>query len=142
MNHRLPPRDWHSVSSTKSTGSPTNCVKEFEKSLKIRMKEEETIRFAKGLSKEEFNSVEPQLAYLNKYLTLRSYVDGYTQSQADSTLWVAIRGQQGCARLRVNKAHLVNLCRWFTFVEQSHPELQEEIVREGRRSKGGEGCSE
>lgn len=98
------------------------------------MKEEETLRVAKGLSKEEFNSVEPQLAYLNKHLTLRSYVDGYTLGQGGSTLWVAIRGNK-VAHAFVKKAHLVNFCHWFTFVEQSHPELQEEFVRKDDAAK-------
>ena len=98
------------------------------------MKEEETSRLAIGLSKEDFKSIEPHLAYLEKYLTLRSYIDGYTLSQADSTLWVAIRGNK-IAHALVKKATLVNLSRWFIFVEQSHLELQEEFVAKDDAAK-------
>lgn len=91
-------------------------------------------RLAIGLSKEEFKSIEPQLEYLDKYLTLRSYIDGYTLSQADSTLWIAIRGNK-VAHAFVKKASLVNLSRWFTFIEQSHPELQKEFVAKDEAAK-------
>jgi glutamyl-tRNA synthetase len=74
------------------------------------MKEEETSRLAIGLSKEDFKSIEPYLSYLDKYLTLRSYVDGYTLSPADSALWVAIQGNK-VAHALVKKATLVNLSR-------------------------------
>lgn len=91
------------------------------------MKEEDTSRLVIGLSKEEFKLIEPHLAFLDKYLTLRSYIDSYTLSQADSTLWVAIRGNK-VAYVLLKKATFVNVSRWFAFVEQSHPELQEEFV--------------
>lgn len=89
------------------------------------MKEEDTSRLVIDLSKEEFKSIEPHLAFLDKYLTLRSYVDGYTLSEADSTLWVAIRGNK-VAQALLKRATFVNVNRWFAFVEQSHFELQEE----------------
>jgi glutamyl-tRNA synthetase len=98
------------------------------------MKEEETSRLAIGLSKEDFKSIEPHLTYLNKHLTLRSYIDGYALSQADSTLWIAIRGNK-VAYAFVKKASLVNLSRWFTFLEQSHPDLQKEFIGKDEAAK-------
>lgn len=77
-------------------------------------------RLVIDLSKEEFKLIEPHLAFLDKYLTLRSYIDGYTLSQADSTLWVA--------QALLKRANFVNVNRWFAFVKQSHPELQEEFI--------------
>jgi glutamyl-tRNA synthetase len=35
----------------------------------------------------------------------------------------------------VKRASLVNLFRWFTFVEQSHPELEEEFVAKDEAKK-------
>jgi glutamyl-tRNA synthetase len=98
------------------------------------MKEEDTSRLVIGLSKEEFKLIEPHLAFLDKYLTLRSYIDSYTLSQADSTLWVAIRGNKVAYAL-LKKATFVNVSRWFAFVEQSHPELQEEFVAKDDAAK-------
>jgi glutamyl-tRNA synthetase len=98
------------------------------------MKEDEISRLATGLSKEDFKLIEPHLTYLDKYLTLRSYIDGYALSQADSTLWVAIRGNK-VAYAFVKKATLVNLTRWFIFVEQLHPELQKKFVVEDDAAK-------
>jgi glutamyl-tRNA synthetase len=96
--------------------------------------EEETSRLAIGLSKEELKSIEPQLTYPDRHLTLRSYIDGYTLSQADSTMWIAIRGNR-VAHAFVKKAYQVNLSRWFTFIEQSHPELQQEFATKDNGAK-------
>jgi glutamyl-tRNA synthetase len=84
------------------------------------MKEEDMPRLVIDLPKEEFKLIEPHLAFLDKYLTLRSYIDGYTLSQADSTLWVA--------QALLKRANFVNVNRWFAFVKQSHPELQKEFI--------------
>ncbi|KFY71201.1 hypothetical protein V499_08591 [Pseudogymnoascus sp. VKM F-103] len=62
-----------------------------------------------------------------KYLTLRSYIDGYTLSQADSTLWVA--------QALLKRANFVNVNRWFAFVKQSYPELQEEFIAKDDAAK-------
>ncbi|OBT66700.1 hypothetical protein VE03_03883 [Pseudogymnoascus sp. 23342-1-I1] len=98
------------------------------------MKKEDIARLVIGLSKEEFKSIELHLAFLDKYLTLRSYIDGYTLSQADSTLWVVIGGNKVAYAL-LKKVTFVNVSRWFTFVEQSHPELQEEFVAKDDAAK-------
>ncbi|OBT50979.1 hypothetical protein VE04_09035 [Pseudogymnoascus sp. 24MN13] len=91
------------------------------------MKEEDMPRLVIDLPKEEFKLIEPHLAFLDKYLTLRSYIDGYTLSQADSTLWVA--------QALLKRANFVNVNRWFAFVKQSHPELQKEFIAKDDAAK-------
>lgn len=98
------------------------------------MKEDGISQLMVSLSGEEFKTIESHLVYLDKHLTLRSYIDGYTLGQADSTLWVAIRGNK-VAHAFVKQGNLVNLIRWFTFIEQSHPELQEESIKKDETIK-------
>jgi len=98
------------------------------------MKEEELSLLVAALSKREFKSIEPHLVHLDEYLTLRSYIDGYTLSQADSTVWVAVRGH-AVAHAFLKKSSLVNLSRWFAFIEQSHPELQQEFIVKDKETK-------
>lgn len=74
----------------------------------------------------DFKSIEPHLRALDKHLTLRSYLDGYTLSDVDSKVWVALRRNRAALGF-IRKGSLDNLTRWFTFVEKNHPEIQEEI---------------
>lgn len=79
-----------------------------------------------GLSAADFKTIEPHLLSLDKYFTLRSYVEGYSISEADTKLWVTIRSNK-VTNAFIKRGTLLNLGRWFTFVEQTHPEIQEEI---------------
>jgi len=98
------------------------------------MKEDVIIQLAASLSKEDFKAIETHLAYLDNYLTLRTYIEGYTFSSHDSILWIAIRGNKVTHAL-IKKAKLIHLTHWFTFVEQSHPELQEEAIAKNNAEK-------
>lgn len=98
------------------------------------MKDKEASQLAADISKEDFKSLEPHLIYLDRYLTLRSYVDGYTLSQADSALWTTIRSNK-VAFAFVKKLTLSNLDRWFTFIESSHPELGVRFIASDKAAK-------
>jgi len=74
----------------------------------------------------DFKSIDAHLRALDKHLTLRSYIDGYTLGDIDTKIWLALRSNRAALGF-VRKGSLANLSRWFTFVEKNHPEIQEEI---------------
>lgn len=88
------------------------------------------------LSDTDFKRVEPHLGELDKHLVLRSYIHGYALSELDSTIWLALRSNRATYAY-LKRAPLVNLVRWFTFVEQRHPEIQADIKakEEAERAK-------
>ncbi|KAF4626507.1 hypothetical protein G7Y89_g11648 [Cudoniella acicularis] len=90
------------------------------------MKTEELSQLATSLATPDFKVIEPHLAALDKHLTLRTYVDGYTISEADTKIWVTIRTNKVAAAF-LKRGVLANLGRWFNYIEQTHPEIQEEI---------------
>lgn len=73
----------------------------------------------------DFRSIEPHLRSIDKHLTLRTYLDGFSLSPVDTKAWQALRGNKAAMGF-VRKNTLANLTRWFTFIEQTHPEIQEE----------------
>ncbi|BCR90988.1 glutamate--tRNA ligase GUS1 [Aspergillus chevalieri] len=68
----------------------------------------------------DFKAVEPLLQKLDAYLMLRSFVVGYALSTADIALWGALRGNR-VAISAIKKGTLVNLTRWFRFLEELCP---------------------
>ncbi|KAK0636143.1 tRNA synthetases class I, catalytic domain-containing protein [Bombardia bombarda] len=74
----------------------------------------------------DFRSIEPTLQALDKHLTLRTYLDGYTLSPVDSSIWQALRSNRAAFSF-IKKGSLVNLARWFQWVEDNHPEIQDAI---------------
>ncbi len=71
----------------------------------------------------DFKSIEPHLVALDKHLTLRSYLEGYSLSDVDEKIWVALASNRPAISF-IRRGKLVNLTRWFVFIEQSHPEIQ------------------
>lgn len=71
----------------------------------------------------DFRSAEPTLAALDKHLVLRTYLDGYHFGPVDEKLWVAISENRAVVSF-VRRGTLINLKRWFIFVEDVHPEIQ------------------
>lgn len=104
------------------------------------MKTAELSQLAAGLAAEaskdkpDFKAIEPLLVDLDKHLTLRSYIDGYSISDLDSKIWIAIRTSK-LANSFVKKGSSANLSRWFTYVEETHPEIQEEIKAKDEAEK-------
>ncbi|PHH72135.1 hypothetical protein CDD80_4751 [Ophiocordyceps camponoti-rufipedis] len=72
----------------------------------------------------DFRSIEPHLKDLDKHLTLRSHLVGYSLGEVEKKTWQTLRANK-VAMGSIRKNGLPNLTRWFTFIEQSHPEIQE-----------------
>ena len=54
------------------------------------------------------------------HLTIRSYIVGYSLTIADLAIWGAIRGNK-VAVAAVRKGNMINLGRWFKFIEETNP---------------------
>ncbi len=68
----------------------------------------------------DFKSVEGPMHELDAHLTLRSYIIRYTPTIADLLVWGAIRGNK-VATAAVKKGNMVNVSRWFKFIEETNP---------------------
>ncbi|KAI4193796.1 MAG: hypothetical protein LQ348_002774 [Seirophora lacunosa] len=99
-----------------------------------------------GFASTDFKSVEGPLLELDSHLTLRSYVVGYTVTPADFAVWGAIRGNK-VAYAAVKKAAMLNVSRWFTFIEETHSWIAPAVqalnahAQERRAAKSKEGAS-
>src|ERR1700679_3095977 len=98
------------------------------------MKTAELSQLATGLAAPDFKAIEPHLIALDKHLILRTFVDGYSLSEADQNIWVTIRSNK-VANAFLKKGALPNLGRWFSYIEQSHPEIQEEIKAKDEKER-------
>ena len=83
-------------------------------------------RVVEGLSKPDYRSIEPLLLELDKFLTLRTYLSGYSIGDADRQIWLALRLNRAATGVLKNNS-IVNTCRWFHHVEAAHPEIQGEV---------------
>ena len=90
------------------------------------MKPEELSQIPAALAALDFKTIEPHLAALDKHLILRTFVEGYSLSELDSKIWITIRSNR-VAITFIKRGLFPNLSRWFTYIEQTHPEIQEEI---------------
>src|ERR1700749_1954218 len=70
----------------------------------------------------DIKELEPPLLELDAHLTLRSYIVGYGLADADSAVFKAI-SQNFKAKSFVKTGSLRNVLRWFTFIDETHPEL-------------------
>lgn len=77
--------------------------------------------------------IEGPLAELDAHLTLRTYIVGYSLTDADTTAWKVLRSNRvAYAYLKQNL--MVNLSRWFNFIEETAQptiELPTRPVKEG-----------
>jgi glutamyl-tRNA synthetase len=89
---------------------------------------------APALAAGDFKSLEPLLLQLEKYLTLRTYIDGYDLSDADRKFWAALRGNKVAIGL-VRKGSFASVTRWFSFLETTYPELKEEAAGDAKPAK-------
>ncbi|KAI0835238.1 glutamyl-tRNA synthetase [Hypoxylon sp. FL0890] len=99
------------------------------------MKADELVAVSTSLGG-DFKSIEPHLNRLEKHLTLRTYLAGYTLSDIDTKIWLAIKSNRVAVSF-VRKGSYANLYRWFTYIEQVHPEIQAEVkaADEARKTK-------
>ncbi|KAI0017148.1 tRNA synthetases class I, catalytic domain-containing protein [Xylariomycetidae sp. FL0641] len=89
------------------------------------MKADELVAIGNSLGG-DFKAIEPHFIRLEKHLVLRTYLAGYTLSDIDAKIWVAIRTNRvGGAFVR--KGSYPNLLRWFLWIEANHPEIQDEV---------------
>ena len=72
-------------------------------------------------------AIEPNLAELDAHLTLRSYIAGYTLSRADLWVWGALRSNR-VATSYIKQALMVNLSRWFNFIEESNAWIADAVL--------------
>lgn len=87
----------------------------------------------------DFRSIETHLRDLDKHLTLRSYLEGYSLSDVETTIWQTLKANRAALGF-IRRNGLPNLTRWFTFVEQSHPEIQQDTKADAAKAKtGGKG---
>ena len=107
---------------------------------------QEWIDRAGGFSTTDFKSVEKPLFELDSHLTLRSYIIGYSLSVADLVVWGAIRGNK-FATGAVKKGSMLNLTRWYKFIEETISWIQSTIQslnaysQEKKMAKSKEGAS-
>ncbi|KAL3478424.1 tRNA synthetases class I, catalytic domain-containing protein [Aspergillus californicus] len=99
-----------------------------------------------SLTSLDFKAIDPKLQKLNNHLILRSFAVGYALSTADIALWGALRGNR-VAIGAIRKGTLVNLTRWFTFLEELCPwalaalEALNASAKEKKTAKAKEGAS-
>ncbi|KAI4135199.1 MAG: hypothetical protein LQ347_000872 [Umbilicaria vellea] len=67
----------------------------------------------------DFKTIEPPLVDLDSHLTLRTHIIGYSLTAADLSIWGAVRGNK-VAYAAIKKGNMVNLSRWFHFVEETN----------------------
>lgn len=91
---------------------------------------------APALAAADFKSLEPLALQLEKYLTLRTYLDGYDLSDTDRKVWTALRSNK-VAMGSVRKGTFASVARWFNYIETTHPELKEEAPGAKKANKGG-----
>lgn len=90
--------------------------------------------FQTGLASPDFKTMEPTLHEFDRYLTLRTFVDGHSLSEKDKTLW-SILWSNKVARGVIRKSAFTNVTRWFTYLETSFPEIQQEKQNLAKPSK-------
>ncbi|PKY03905.1 glutamyl-tRNA synthetase [Aspergillus campestris IBT 28561] len=143
------------VQFTGTSGTPVygtvNALRELQSSFpylesKDEQLENEWLSQLESFTTLDFKALDSQLQRLNTHLLLRSFVVGYALSTADIALWGAIRGNRvGISAVR--KGALVNLTRWFTFLEELCPwataaiEALNATAKEKKSAKAKEGAS-
>ncbi|CAI7586638.1 unnamed protein product [Penicillium viridicatum] len=94
----------------------------------------------------DFKALDPILQRLDTHLLLRSFLTGYSLSTPDIALWGALRGNR-VAVATLKRGTLVNLTRWYKFLEEVCPwatsavESLNAASREKKLAKSKEGAS-
>lgn len=87
-----------------------------------------------GLMASDFKSIEEVLLQLDKSLTLRTYLGGYTLSTADEEVWTSLRANNVAVAI-VRRSSMPHVSRWFNYLEAVHPEIQTEFSAAQARAK-------
>ncbi|KAK3068432.1 hypothetical protein LTS18_000663, partial [Coniosporium uncinatum] len=90
---------------------------------------------AEKFSNKDRKALDGPFGELDAHLTLRSYIVGYSSSDADSAVWKAIR-ENHIAQSFIKQGVFVNVTRWFKFIEESNPSVTAELpVRPAKGAK-------
>ncbi|CAG8900344.1 unnamed protein product [Penicillium egyptiacum] len=108
--------------------------------------ETEWISQLESLTTLDFKALDPVLQRLDAHLLMRSFIVGYSLSTPDIAIWGAIRGNR-VAVAALKKGSLVNLTRWYRFLEELCPwataavECMNAVAKEKKVAKSKEGAS-
>ncbi len=83
---------------------------------------EQLAKFQTGLAPQDFKTIEPLFRDLDSFLTLRTYLGGYSLSTDDAAVWTTISSNKVALGL-VRRSAFQNVTRWFTHLEMTHPEM-------------------
>ncbi|KAL2001294.1 hypothetical protein VTN02DRAFT_1936 [Thermoascus thermophilus] len=143
------------VQFTAASGTPVygteNAIKELRATYpflkgKDEKQEDSWLSQLDSFAPLDFKALEPSLQRLDKHLTLRSFIVGYSLSTADVAIWGALRGNRVAAGA-IKKGSLLNLSRWYSFVEELCPwtaavvERLNAASKEKKAAKSKEGAS-
>ncbi|KAJ5251349.1 hypothetical protein N7489_001759 [Penicillium chrysogenum] len=108
--------------------------------------ETEWISQLESLTTLDFKALDPVLQRLDAHLLMRSFIVGYSLSTPDIALWGGLRGNR-VAVAALKKGSLVNLTRWYRFLEELCPwataavESMNAVAKEKKVAKSKEGAS-
>lgn len=86
-------------------------------------------------------TLEKSFAELDAHLTLRSYIVGYSLTDADTAVWKSIR-ENHIAHSFVKQGLLVNVARWFKYIEETNPSIAALPERPAKATKTTEEAKE
>ena len=90
------------------------------------MEKSQIDQLATSLASTNRNELEKPLFELEKFLTLRTYLSGYSLGESERNIWMVLRTNKVANGL-VRQGVFTNVTRWFLYIEAVHPEIQEEI---------------
>jgi glutamyl-tRNA synthetase len=94
---------------------------------------------AETLKPLNLKQIEGPLGELDAHLTLRSYIVGYSLTDADTTVWKTLRANR-VAHAYIKQSLMVNLSRWFFFIEATaQPSI--DLPTRPAKEAGDEGAS-
>lgn len=89
---------------------------------------------AEALKPLNLKEIEGPLGELHDHLTLRSYIVGYSCTDADLTVWKTLRANR-IAHAYIKQGLMVNLSRWFKFIEETeNPQI--DLPTRGGKGEG------
>jgi glutamyl-tRNA synthetase len=88
---------------------------------------------AEAFNTPNLKQLEAPLAELDAHLTLRTYIVGYALTDADTIVWKALRSNR-VAHAFLKQNLMVNLSRWFNFIEATAQPTIELPTRPGKEA--------
>ena len=95
---------------------------------------------AKAFEPLNLKQIEKPLEELDAHLTVRSYIVGYGPTDADTTVWKTLRGNRVAINF-IKQGLMVNLTRWFTFIEATAAPAIELPTRPVEKKAGDDGAN-